>query len=101
MQKKKFEGYLGKTPTRVDLNDYEPVAFLNNRDLLKDRILADAFDLTNSIDEHWSENEGVEVMGGRKNYRSTSVGDLIWLNKNDENEGFYIVDNFGFKPVIA
>jgi hypothetical protein len=24
---------------------------------------------------------------------------LIWLNENDENEGMYIVDNFGFKPV--
>ena len=99
MQKKEFGGYLGKAPTRVDLNDYEAVAFLNNRDLSKGVMLGEAFELTNSIDAHWSENEGIEVMGGRANYRSTSVGDLIWLNENDENEGMYIVDNFGFKPV--
>ena len=98
-QKKEFGAYLGEAPLTVDLNKYESVAMLDKRDLSLAKILVEAFDLTNSIDAYWGENEGVEVLGGGR-YRSTSVGDVIWLESDDGvGDGMYIVDNFGFKRV--
>ena len=37
-----------------------------------------AYQLTNSIQHHWSENDGVEAV--TKPTRSTSVGDFIYIN---------------------
>jgi hypothetical protein len=52
-----------------------------------------AFEATNSIDYHWSENDGIETKEPYSK-RSTSVGDLIWIETK-----IYMVANFGFKLV--
>ena len=98
MHKKEFEGFLREAPKSVDLDDYEAAAHILPLDENPNRFLSLAFELTNSIDEHWSENEGVEVMGDGR-HRSTSVGDLVWLNKDGQEVGLFFVDNFGFKQV--
>jgi hypothetical protein len=53
--------------------DYECVAMVESDDL------DEVFQLTNTIDRPWWENEGVEV---RKQTRSTSVGDVVILPDN-------------------
>lgn len=66
-------GYgFGFGPTPEFPNDYEHVANVRTDEL------GEAFQLTNTIDAPWWENEGVEklVAGGR---RSTSVGDIAVL----------------------
>jgi hypothetical protein len=52
------------------------------------------FENTNSIENHWSENDG--VIGG-KNARSSSVGDLFLIDK----KYLYMVNVFGFKDVFS
>ena len=55
--------------------------------------LNQAFEATNSIDYHWSENEGIKTKEGYS-WRSTSVGDIVMVG-----EKIYRVENFGFKVV--
>jgi hypothetical protein len=58
-----------------------------------DEFLERAYEATNSIDYHWSENEGVLVSGDYSK-RSTSVGDIIWIETK-----IYEVAPFGFSYV--
>ena len=39
--------------------------------------LGETFQLTNSIDDYWWRNAGVEKLGTAEGYRSTSVGDVV------------------------
>lgn len=52
-----------------------------------------AFELTNSIEIHWSNNKGVTCPYNNK--RSTSVGDIFYI----EEEGYFRVDSIGFSKV--
>jgi len=54
--------------------------------------LGEAFQNTNSIDHHWSENTNVEVIGELS--RSTSVGDFF-----NVDGAWFVVGNFGFNDV--
>jgi hypothetical protein len=49
------------------------------------------FELTNSIHCYWGDNDNVDEVG-KKNKRSTSVGDII----ADENGKKYICESFGW-----
>jgi hypothetical protein len=53
--------------------------------------LEDAFHLTNSIENHWSTNQGVKH---HELSRSSSVGDVFQLG-----EKFYVVCSFGFAEI--
>lgn len=57
------------------------------------RDLEKAFQLTNSIDRHWSENPGVTTFGPKT--RSTSVGDAML----DEDGEWWRIESFGFFPL--
>ncbi len=37
-----------------------------------------AYELTNNINDSWAKNSGVTVFGGKKGYRSTDVGDVMF-----------------------
>lgn len=67
--------------------DYQVVAKVDTDDMEA------AFELTNSIHNHWTENRGVEVYG-TKERRSTSCGDLVLVG-----EEFYYVAAVGFTKV--
>ena len=54
--------------------------------------LEQAFELTNSIDEHWSLNKGVEVLV--EGCRSSSVGDVFEFNGKK-----YAVECIGFVEI--
>jgi len=54
--------------------------------------LEKAFELTNSIDRHWSENDQVVAFG--EQLRSTSVGDIMF-----DGTDTYIVATCGFKKL--
>lgn len=54
-----------------------------------------AFSLTNHIDDAWTKNPQVTVMGDGR-WRSTSVGDLMRVDGE-----MHVVSSFGFTPVIA
>lgn len=65
---------------------YKKVAEVDSIDL------EEAFHLTNSIESHWSENDGVTQFGDRN--RSTSVGDIAVLE-----DKVYMVAGIGFKEL--
>lgn len=66
---------------------YNLVAEVNTDDL------ADAFYLTNSIDDYWGNNPGVEEFNSK--HRSTSVGDIM------ERDGkWYVVAPIGFTELV-
>lgn len=67
---------------------YKEVAYVDTYDL------EEAYEKTNSIDCHWSENTGVKQLGTRN--RSTSIGDIAVL----ENQ-IYMLSMKGFKPLPA
>ncbi len=78
--------------TAVKMNDLHPVAEVNTHDLEM------AWRLTNTIEYPWIDNERVKFLGRHHGdgCRSTSVGDVL------ERDGkFFIVDSWGFKPVIV
>lgn len=68
---------------------YEIAASFDFKDEGEGGELSYAYEKTNSIDCHWSENEGINCTGISR--RSTSVGDIV-IDGND----YYLVDTFGF-----
>jgi len=75
---------MGPTPSFPDA--YELVANVDTDDLDA------AFQLTNTIDCPWWDNEGVEVINKA---RSTSVGDIIV----SEDGSRHLCENFGWKTL--
>lgn len=67
-------------------NDFEYVADVESNDKNV------AYQLTNSIESYWGENDGVEEYGEK--HRSTSVGDIMVCE-----DGIYAVDTCGFKKL--
>jgi hypothetical protein len=71
--------------------------------LLSPQTLLDiAYRDTNTIHQAWWENFGIEMVGPAKEAggcRSTSVGDVIVLEKDDGSSQAYKVENFGFSLV--
>ena len=85
----------GTIAHQFDLNDYEIAATYDaDVDDVTD-FLEMAYEATNSIDYHWSENEGVAVSGDYSK-RSTSVGDIVWIETK-----VYQVHNIGFKLLAS
>ena len=81
----------GTIAHQFDLNDYEIAAtYEADIDDLTD-FLEMAYEATNSIDYHWSENEGISV-SGIYSKRSTCVGDIVWIE-----DKIYQVHHVGFK----
>jgi hypothetical protein len=74
----------GKDETKCS---FELVAEVESNDL--DTI----FQLTNHIDHSWTENDGVRVLTDHR-LRSTSVGDVVWLQTEDE---FFVCESVGWK----
>lgn len=69
------------------------VAELGIRDTVSPEDALDiAFEYTNSIDRHWSENKGVRAIGEKT--RSTSVGDVVEVDGSK-----FVVAGIGFKPI--
>ena len=65
-------GMKGLGPEPKFPEDFRKVAEVDREDL------DEAFELTNSIDGYWGENDGVKViMYIGEIYRSTSVGDVV------------------------
>lgn len=58
--------------------------------------LAHAFELTNTIEDYWWNNDGV-TKGPKSGYRSTSVGDIVGL----EDGTFHMVDGSGYVDVTG
>ena len=56
--------------------------------------LETAFNLTNTIDSSWWENEGVTPMFSDEGCRSTSVGDMVLIGKTK-----YLCEPVGWKEV--
>lgn len=54
--------------------------------------LDEAYQLTNNIDQHWTENQGVKASG--LSLRSTSVGDVL-----EHDDHFYVVEACGFREL--
>lgn len=74
-----------------DLDNFNLVASYENEEAdNENQFLNEVFENSNSIENYWGENPGVELFIERN--RSSSVGDIFAINDN-----FYIVDNFGFK----
>lgn len=82
-------------PDKINPKDYESVAVVETEGGLEQ-----VYFLTNSIDYHWSKNKGIHLLIGDR-LRSTSVGDLIIENAQDEDseERVFVVDRVGFKEV--
>lgn len=68
-----------------DLKDYIFVADVESN------VLETAFELTNNIENNWTENE--KVTTELKECRSTSVGDLFFYTPYN---AWYVVDRIGF-----
>lgn len=77
--KRKFDGDMSLV-SEVNMADYEAVAVINIPGAERDNnvYLHMAYQYTNSIDSHWSNNERVVALKPR--CRSTSIGDVILLN---------------------
>ena len=84
---------LGKTYPCFSLQNYDIAATFDYDTTSVNTFLEAAFEATNSIDYHWSENEGIAVLGDYSK-RSTSVGDIIWIETK-----IYGVEPFGFSYV--
>ena len=76
--------------TELNAKDFEMVAFVeaDNHD--------EVFRLTNSIDDHWWNNEGVDMSTNLTGCRSTSVGDIV---QNMTNGQIMAVDKVGWKEI--
>lgn len=83
----------GSKETHVNLTEYKVVGVVRVGDDDHNVVLNAAYELTNHIDRNWTENEDVVELG-RGNKRSTSVGDLIWIDAD-----MYRVASFGFDKV--
>jgi hypothetical protein len=77
-----------------DLNDFQTACLYECDASSNGEFLELAFEATNSIDYHWSENEGVKTEQGNSR-RSTSVGDIVWIEHK-----IYRVEGMGFKLVL-
>jgi hypothetical protein len=82
-------------PTEQDLNleNFKAACFFEAEAKTIGDFLEMAFEATNSIDYHWSENEGVKT-DANSSKRSTSVGDIVFVDKR-----IYRVENCGFKLI--
>lgn len=90
LQAKKFNPFTKMEVFKV--SDFEAVATV---EVPAGYGLEYVFEVTNSIDYYWGENESVVPMGKAvKGCRSTSVGDLVLAN-----DKVYLVANMGFKEV--
>jgi hypothetical protein len=56
-----------------------------------------AYELTNSIDHHWSQNPGVIPAPGSDKARSTSMSDIL----QTESGMLWVVATMGFEPILA
>jgi hypothetical protein len=61
--------------------------------------LEEAFRLTNTIDNSWWENPGVEPHFVGRGCRSTSAGDVLVTCKNGERVAAHRVADFGFEEI--
>ena len=96
LHRKEF-GKMCLAPNSFSLEDYDIAANYNaDIDSVTD-FLEMAYEATNSIDYHWSENEGIAVSGDYSK-RSTSVGDIVWLEKDGHGE-IWEVRPMGFKLI--
>lgn len=97
----KTPSFLGfRTGQKVSLFDlhnlFEAVATIEMPEVADVDALEDAFRLTNHIDDPWWENEGVTLT---KESRSTSVGDVIVVERGDTSEAIYGVSPVGFSTL--
>lgn len=91
MHRIKFEDSYKNVP--FDLADFKTACLFEAEAKTKGEFLELAFEATNSIDYHWSENEGVTT-DDQDSKRSTSVGDIVWMGYE-----IYMVQNCGFKLI--
>ena len=75
-----------KIKQALQANLYKKVAEVDSNDLEK------VFELTNSIDNYWGENEGVKLITAEN--RSTSVGDIVELDGK-----VHVVASMGYKKL--
>jgi hypothetical protein len=82
---------------QFSLRDFEHVANVHGLSEVEPAMnaLEYAYEKTNHIQKAWTENFGVESIGGIK-HRSTSVGDLMEFNGT-----WYLVTGFGFEKVVV
>ena len=83
----------------VDLSKSNPSSFILEMEyrfiaVVTCDTIHDVFQLTNSIDYHWSQNFGVNAVVAVEIPRSTSTGDLIL---DLENNKVYIVESMGMR----
>lgn len=58
--------------------------------------LEKVFELTNHIDTEWWNNKEVTIYGSNLNYRSTSVGDVVY---SYDEKNYYICLSLGWKLI--
>lgn len=73
----------------LDLGEYKKVATVDTDDTER------AFELTNHINQAWTEN--TEVVAASGDHRSSSVGDLV---QTDDGQ-VYLVANMGFELILV
>jgi hypothetical protein len=84
--------------------DYKLVAYVESNESGR-AALEDAFGRTNHIDTDWQENDGVLSIG--KSNRSTSVGDVIFVQDDDddakdvETGHYYLCKTTGWQEIDA
>lgn len=76
--------------------EFDAVAIIEGDEAASEDALEDAFELTNHIDRPWWENEGVRLC---KESRSTSVGDLVVIERG-EREEFWRCERVGWKRLV-
>jgi hypothetical protein len=87
-----FGGMTGEPLPRWP-QDYELVAEIDQGGLPPREALDEAFRLTQSIEESWMENEGMQAFGTHR--RSTSAGDAVAL----EDGGLYRCEMDGWTRI--
>lgn len=83
----------GKSYPQFSLENYDIAGTFDYDTTNVNEFLEAAYEATNSIDYHWSENEGITVSGDYSK-RSTSVGDIVWIETK-----IYQVEMTGFSFV--
>ena len=79
------------TSNLIKQDSFDTVAIITSSGTISD-ILAEAWRLTNTIDEPWFKNQNISVAEKYQNScRSSSIGDIIVIG-NDT----YIIDTIGF-----
>jgi hypothetical protein len=81
-----------KTFNQVEFDLVAAVTF--NKAMSVEEALEVAYERTNSIDSHWSNNRGIIMLSHERNHRSTSIGDVILFDGK-----LYAVDVMGFKEI--